>query len=71
MPVEFTVRRHLQKRFIEEKHWIKPKIADRLKLSRNAMLHGESHSFYSTRNHLSMIYILFHLHDLKQQNGHH
>lgn len=55
----------LRERAIEAERWIKPKIADRLKLARNAMLHGESHSFYSMGNYLCMIYILFYLHDLK------
>jgi hypothetical protein len=63
---EYCVQR-LQERGIEEKRWIKPKIADRLALARNTMLHGENHSFYSIGKYLCMLYILFYLCDQKRR----
>ena len=49
--------------------WTISKIADRLSLSRNTMLHGENHSFYDKGRYLIMLYILFHLHALKNKPG--
>lgn len=49
---------------IEEKRFTKPRIADRLTLARNSMIHGEAHYFYSTGEYLVMLYILFHFHGL-------
>lgn len=54
---------------IEEGRWVKAKIADRLSLVRNAMLHGEQYSFYNTGKYLLMLFILFHLHELKETNA--
>jgi hypothetical protein len=53
---------------IEEKRFVKIKIADRLVLARNTMLHGESHSFYDKGKYLVMLYILFYLHESKGSN---
>jgi len=49
---------------IPERRYTKARIADRLTLARNSMLHGEDHSFYSTGKYLVMIYVLFHFHGL-------
>lgn len=49
-----------------EGRWIRPRIADRLSLARNAMLHGETHSFYGLTKYLVVLYILFHLHRQKE-----
>jgi len=54
---------------IEEGRWVKAKIADRLSLARNAMIHGEQHSFYAKGKYLVMLFILFHLHELKETNA--
>jgi hypothetical protein len=59
----------LQELGIEEKRWVKVKIADRLSLARNAMLHGEQHFFYDKGKYLVMLYILFHLNEQKENNG--
>jgi len=53
---------------IKSKDWTPHKIADRLSLARNPMLHGELHSFYDKGPYLVMLYILFYLHDLKEHN---
>jgi hypothetical protein len=50
---------------IEEHRYTKARIADRLTLARNTMLHGENHSFYDKGKYLVMLYFLFHYHDLK------
>jgi len=52
---------------IEERRFILAKIADRLSLSRNTMLHGENHSFYDKGQYLAMLYFLFYYHDLKKR----
>lgn len=59
----------LQEVGIEEGRRVKVKIADRLSLARNAMLHGEQHSFYDKGKYLVMLFILFHLHELKETNA--
>lgn len=64
---EFTVRR-LTEAKIESRGWHKHKIADRLSLARNAMLHGELTSFYEMGSYLVMLYILFHLCELSETN---
>lgn len=55
----------LKNKGTQEERWIIPRIADRLTISRNSMLHGESHSFFSIGKYLVMIYILFHFHGLR------
>jgi hypothetical protein len=55
----------LKERGIPEVRWVKSKIADRLGLVRNAMLHGEEHSFYGVGRYLAVLYILFHWHTVK------
>jgi hypothetical protein len=60
--------RRLKEREIPQERWVIAKIADRLTVARNAMLHGEEHSFYSTGRYLAALYILFHWHTL-QLNG--
>lgn len=49
---------------IEEKRYTKSRIADRLRIARNSMIHGETHYFYSTGSYLAMLYILFHFHGI-------
>jgi len=55
----------LKKRNIPEARWVIPRMADRLTLIRNTMLHGEEHSFYGTWRYLAVLYILFYLHEKK------
>lgn len=50
---------------IKEQRHIKARIADRLTWVRNTMLHGEAHNFYDKAKYIALIYILFHLHSLK------
>ncbi|NOT73410.1 MAG: hypothetical protein HOP08_00680 [Cyclobacteriaceae bacterium] len=50
---------------IAEKNFVITRMADRLTFARNIMIHGESHSFYNTGIYLTMIYILFHFHCIK------
>jgi hypothetical protein len=66
--------RRLKEVTIEEKRWVKPRIADRLRIARNPMLHGEHHNFSHIGKYLCMLYILFYLYDEKlekqsSQNG--
>ncbi len=49
---------------IKERRYTKSRIADRLALARNSMIHGETHSFYSTGEYLVMLYIIFHFHGI-------
>ena len=49
----------------EDFRWQRAKIADRLSLARNVMLHGENHSFFFTGRYLAMIFVLFYLHDFE------
>ena len=51
---------------IDSKEWTVHSIAERLNLARNPMLHGETHSFYSTGTYLLLLYSLFHLYDIKE-----
>lgn len=51
----------LKEVLIEEKRWVAPRIADRLRMARNPMLHGENHSFSHIGKYLCMLYILFYL----------
>lgn len=44
------------------------RIADRITLARNTMLHGETHTFSEMGQYLIVLYFLFHLYDLKTQN---
>jgi hypothetical protein len=53
----------LKEVMIEEKGWIIPRIADRLRVARNPMLHGENHNFSHIGKYLCMLYILFYLCD--------
>lgn len=64
----FTIQR-LSEESIESEGWIRHKIADRLVIVRNPMLHGELHSFYDKGPYLLMLYILFYLHDLKEHQN--
>jgi hypothetical protein len=50
---------------IQERRHVKSRIADRLTLVRNTMLHGEAHHFYDKAKYLVMLYILFHFHGQK------
>jgi hypothetical protein len=61
----FTIKR-LSEADIPSKNWTQHKIADRLALARNPMLHVELHCFYDKGEYLLMLYILFHLYDLKE-----
>lgn len=61
----FTEKR-LLKAGIVSKDWTPHKIADRLALARNPMLHGELYSFYDKGSYLLILYILFHLYDLRK-----
>ena len=49
---------------IKEMRYTKSRIADRLALARNSMIHGETHSFYSTGEYLVVLYIIFHFHGI-------
>jgi len=44
---------------VEERRYTKAKVSERVSLSRNTMVHGESHSFYAEGEYLVMLYILF------------
>ena len=57
----------LKENFIEEDKFVKAKIADRLLLARNTMLHGEKHSFCNISKYLVMIYAIFHLYRLQDK----
>ena len=57
----------LKENFIEEDKFVNAKIADRLSLARNTMLHGEKHSFYNISKYLIMIYAIFHLYRLQEK----
>lgn len=63
----------LKEQSIQEVRWVIPRIADRLRIVRNTMLHGEQHGFYSMGRYLAVLYILFHLHmtakDSAQSHG--
>jgi len=52
----------LKKTGIREKGYIKARIADRLSLARNSMIHGETHNFYDTGLYLAVLFMLFHFH---------
>lgn len=54
---------------IEEERGTIAKIADRLSLARNTMLHGENHSFYDKGEYLVMLYVLFYLHDVQLEEN--
>lgn len=60
----FTIAR-LSRAGIPSERWYVHRIAERLNLARNPMLHGESHSFYSIGAYLLMLYTLFYLYDRK------
>ena len=45
--------------------WILYQISERLRLARNPMLHGETHSFYNVGSYMLMLYSLLHLYDRK------
>lgn len=64
---DFTIAR-LTRAGVPSERWHVHRIAERLHLARNPMLHGESHSFYSVGSYLLMLYTLFHLYELKE-NG--
>lgn len=58
----FTTKK-LTKAGIKSERWTPHKIAERLSMCRNPMLHGELHSFYDKGEYLLMLYILFHLYE--------
>ena len=45
--------------------WILYQISERLRLARNPMLHGETHSFYNVGSYMLMLYSLLYLYDRK------
>lgn len=55
----FTIKK-LTTAGVEDRNWIRYRIADRLSLARNPMLHGEQHSFDDIGHYLLMLYCLFH-----------
>jgi hypothetical protein len=61
----YTISR-LSSAGINSENWTVHTIAERLNLARNPMLHGETHSFYSTGAYLLLLYSLFHLYDTKE-----
>jgi hypothetical protein len=65
------IDKHIENRLKEteiiERRWVKYKIADRLSIARNTMLHGEKHSFYDKGELLALLYILYFLYDTKKQ----
>jgi hypothetical protein len=63
---EHCVRRCEQLSILPSGRWVFPRFTERLTLFRNAMLHGEKHSFYSVGHFLVMLYCLFHLHTEKE-----
>lgn len=65
--IDLKNRESNARRKISEKRWFKLSIADQISLARNAMLHGEQHSFYSMGNFLIVMYILFHLNEVKER----
>jgi len=58
----------LNEKGIQEQHWVKYRMADRLSIARNTMLHGENHSFYDKGELLVMLYILYFLYDTNNNN---
>ncbi len=52
---------------IEEGERVKYRLADRLSICRNTMLHGDNHSFYDKGELLTMLYILYFLYDTKRE----
>ena len=52
---------------LTEEGFIEFKIADRLNTARNAMLHGINLTFFDKGKYLLMLYILFHLNELKEK----
>ena len=64
----FTIQR-LSEEGIESEGWTVHKIADRLALVRNPIVHGELHSFYDKGPYLLMLYTLFYLHDLNEHQN--
>jgi hypothetical protein len=61
--------RRIKELEIKEGGWTKAKIAERLLIARNPMIHGENHSFYDKAKYLVMLYILFHLYQLREQES--
>ena len=55
----------LKEVMIKEERWVAARIADRLRIARNPMLHGENHNFPDIGKYLCMLYILFYLCDEK------
>ena len=62
---EYTTAR-LSAAGIPSKKWTVHTIAERIDLARNAMIHGEIHSFFGMGEYLLLIYSLLHLCDLKE-----
>jgi DNA-binding XRE family transcriptional regulator len=52
--------------YIDERRYTKARMADRLSLARNTMLHGENHAFYDIGKYLVVLYFLFYYHNFKR-----
>lgn len=50
----------------KERRWVYPRIADRISIARNTMLHGESYNFADKGKYLTMLYSLFYYSQLKK-----
>jgi len=64
--IDAFTKSRLSSASINSENWTVHTIAERLNLARNPMLHGETHSFYSTGAYLLLLYSLFHLYDTKE-----
>ncbi|MFT3911420.1 MAG: hypothetical protein QM737_18500 [Ferruginibacter sp.] len=53
----------MEELYIDEKRFTKFKISDRIKIARNAMLHGDLLTFFDKGRYMLMIYILFQLNE--------
>lgn len=58
--------RKMKELSIEEERFVLFGISDRLSIARNAMVHGESHTFFYIGRYMLMLYILFQLNELKE-----
>jgi len=65
--IDKHIENRLKENGILEQRWVKYRIADRLSIARNTMLHGENHSFYDKGELLTMLYILYFLYDTKRE----
>ncbi|MEO6669292.1 MAG: hypothetical protein ABIN36_07440 [Ferruginibacter sp.] len=76
LPISLSLRRidsktvnKMNELFIEERRFVYFGISDRLRISRNAMVHGENYSFFDRGRYMLMLYILFQLNELKENGG--